>query len=101
MSGFRNQLVQGEGERTSTFRQGLESNVIVSTPVGMVDSQRNLDFTSAVNEEAGSTGFSLIGVRDDLAVRRSQRNRKPPDYVVNKELTLINTMFHFRVGSLV
>ena len=96
MSGFQIQPLGVEGDRTSIFRPGMEGSVLISTPVGMVDSQRNLDYERAVDIEAGSTGCEAETVFE-AGSRRSQRNRRPPDYFVNKELTLLK-IIKFRVG---
>ena len=91
MSGFQIQPLGVEGDRTSIFRPGMES-----TPVGMVDSQRNRDYERAVDIEAGSSECEAETVFE-AGSRRSQRMRRPPDYFVNKELTLLK-IIKFRVG---
>ena len=62
----------------------------------MVENQRPLDCTSEEDEEDCSAVSSLKSEKDKT-VRRSLRDRRPPDFYVNQELTLLNR-FRYRVG---
>ena len=80
---MRKSQVQSEDERNRV----LDRNVITNTPA--------IDEETTVDEEFVQ-GF--VGQDGGLtALRRSQRDRKAPDYFVNQELTLIN-MIYFRVA---
>lgn len=62
----------------------------------MVENQKTLDCTCEEDKEDCSA-VSSIKPENDKTVRRSLRDRRPPDFYVNQELTLLNRI-RFRVG---
>ena len=82
------------------LREGMEDRILVSTPVQVVDDQRNAEYmyvenreagsarfmrnpenySTTENQEAGSARFMRNPENYSTTLRRSVRDRKPPDY---------------------
>ena len=78
------------------LREGMEDRILVSTPVQVVDDQRNAEYMYVENREAGSARFMRNPENYSTTLRRSVRDRKPPDYFNAQVKTLyFGYIFYF------